>query len=706
MTSVSVVIPVRDGGPLLAEVLQAVQTEEPDELIVIDSGSVDGSQEVARRAGAQLVEIPPAKFGHGRTRNLAAAEASSEIICFLTQDATPVAGWLNAYREVFGTNPQVGAAFGPHLPRPGTSPMIARELEGFFAGFSEGGSVSTQGSFDQESWHPGFLSNVNAAYRRDVLLEIRFRDVPYSEDQAFAADLFAAGWLKAYVPGAATLHAHDYPFGRFMRRYFDEYRGLRDSVGHVEEFAPTQAIRTVRHQLAGDINWMDERGYTRRRKLLWIPKAAAHHSGRQAAALAGSRADRLPAFVQKALSLEGRSDPRPTGGTSGSATSGSALVTEPVPPVRRTELFSEILDLEYNGIADLAPAISGMSERQTLHIAVVIPPFRRGSGGHDTIFRILRHIEQMGHTVSIWLSDPLGRMENEWPAVVRRRIREEFVELDAPVFKGFGDWFGADVALATSWETVYPMLELPGCRSRAYFVQDHEPEFFASSAESVWAENSYRQGLFTICASPWLADIMRERYGAASSVFQLGVDRDIYYPREVTRQPNTVAYYGRASTPRRAVSLGILALAELNRRRDVRIVLYGDPEPPDSTFPFENLGIASQEELALLYSEATVGLCLSVTNYSRAPQEMMACGLPCVDLAGFSSESVFGEDGPVELSEFSPTAIADHIEKLMDDPGLWKRRSAEGLAFAAEHSWEAAAVEVEAGLREALRERQ
>ena len=56
-----------------------------------------------------------------------------------------------------------------------------------------------------------------------------------------------------------------------------------------------------------------------------------------------------------------------------------------------------------------------------------------------------------------------------------------------------------------------------------------------------------------------------------------------------------------------------------------------------------------------------------MTNYSRVPQEMMACGLPCVDLAGYTAESVFGEDGPAELSEFSPSAIADHIERLMDD---------------------------------------
>ena len=153
--------------------------------------------------------------------------------------------------------------------------------------------------------------------------------------------------------------------------------------------------------------------------------------------------------------------------------------------------------------------------------------------------------------------------------------------------------------------------------------------------------------------------------------------------------------------------MGFLALDELHRRRpDVRILIYGDKQPSETPFPYEHVGVATQEQLALLYSEATVGLCLSVTNYSRAPQEMMACGLPCVDLAGFSAESVFGEDGPVSLSEFSVLAIADQMEMLIEDQALWDQRSRRGMEFAANHSWEAAAVEVEAGLREALRDRE
>ena len=126
----------------------------------------------------------------------------------------------------------------------------------------------------------------------------------------------------------------------------------------------------------------------------------------------------------------------------------------------------------------------------------------------------------------------------------------------------------------------------------------------------------------------------------------------------------------------------------------------------DTTFPHEHVGIATPRELAALYCEATVGMVLSMTNYSLVPQEMLACGLPCVDLAGFSAETVFGGDGAVELAGFSPTSLADAVERLLDDEPHWAQRSLSGLEFVREHTWARAADEFEAGLRHALRLRE
>jgi glycosyltransferase involved in cell wall biosynthesis len=83
---------------------------------------------------------------------------------------------------------------------------------------------------------------------------------------------------------------------------------------------------------------------------------------------------------------------------------------------------------------------------------------------------------------------------------------------------------------------------------------------------------------------------------------------------------------------------------------------------------------------------------------------MLACGLPCVELAGVSAESIFGADGgPLELAPLEPLRLADAIERLLDERELWERRSRAGIDFVASHTWDVATDEVEAGLRHALR---
>jgi glycosyltransferase involved in cell wall biosynthesis len=693
MTSLSVVVPVRDGEAHLEELLAALAGQGPLEVLVIDSGSRDRSVAIARAAGVEVLEIEPAEFGHGRTRNLGAQRTSGDLIAFLTQDATPRPGWADAYREAFALEERVGAAYGPHLPRPDTSPMIARELTEFFATFAPDGRPAIQRAGD-----PEYLSNVNACYRRACWEEIRFPDVPYAEDQAFGRAMLAAGWLKVFHPGAAVLHAHDYPPLEFMRRYFDEYRGLRETIGHVEGFGARSTWRTVRAQVGGDRRWMRERGFDARRMARWTGRSVVHHAGRQAFSALGSRAERLPGPVRGALSLERRRD--------AGAFAGDAPPTRPRPASPWYEGYRSVMEVGRRGPARLATPVEGMAERESLHLAFAIPPFARGSGGHSSIFQIVSHLESFGHTCSTWVYDPLGHAQRR-DGVFRQEIRDWFAPVEGPAFRGFDDWYGADVAIATGWQTVFPVLRLEGARARAYLVHDHEPEFYATSAESRWAQETYGFDLHCIAASPWLLDVVSGRYGRRGTTFQFGVDHAVYRPRPVPRRRDTVVFYSRASTPRRAVPLGVLALTELHRRRpDLRIVLFGDNDVAYTPFPHEQARVASPEELSWLYSEATVGLCLSMTNYSLVAQEMMACGLPAVDLAGFSAESVFGPDGPISLVDFDPLALADEVERLLDDRELWEQRSRAGIEFVADHTWEAAARQVEAGLREALRERE
>lgn len=711
--TVSIVVPVKDGERYLQELLDAVRREGPEEIIVIDSGSRDSSPAIARSAGVRLLEIEASEFAHGRTRNFAAEQSSGELICFLTQDATPCEGWLDAYVEAFSLYPRVGAAFGPHLPRAETSPMIARELTEFFAGFSPDGLPAAQRAGDSS-----FLSNVNACYARECWEQIRFRDVAYSEDQAFGSDLLAAGWTKVYHPRAAVLHAHDYSAVEFMRRYFDEYRGLRESVGHVEPFGLRSSIAGVRASLDADRRWMQAQQIPPAERAAWTARGVLHHGGRRLFSALGSRAERVPEPLQRAISLErrGESTGSHEGESGGGARNGSGLSSSAAAALPAAEHIDKMLQREdYDVVAEiwrdgarplLAPQ-PGMSERERLRLALVIPPFTRGSGGHNTLFQIFSRLEQRGHACSVWLADYQGHMRDVWPAVLRHDINEFFARFEGPVYKGFEEWQGADVAIATGWQTVHAILGLDRCRARAYVVNDHEPEFYATSTERVLAEDTYRHGLHCIAASPWLRDLLRERYDADADAFQLGVDGSTYRPLEVERRTDTVVYYARHSTPRRAVPIGMMALAELHRRMpEARIVLFGTDKPLHAAFPYEHLGVLSTPQLARLYSESTVGLCLSLTNFSLMPKEMLACGLPCVELEGVSAESIFGQDGPLELAPLDPVAIAQALERLLLDREHWQERSRAGVEFVASHTWEHATDEVEAGLRHALRERE
>jgi glycosyltransferase involved in cell wall biosynthesis len=698
--SVSVVIPVKDGARYLRELLDAISAQAADapaglDVLVVDSGSRDDSVAIARAAGAEVLEIDPATFGHGRTRNLGAEHTGGDVIAFLTQDATPAPGWLAALLAGFDLADDVGAVYGPHRARPDTSPMIARELDAFFGGHAApGGGPSLQREGDIT-----YLSNVNAAYRRDCWAAIRFPDVPYSEDQGFGRAMLAAGWAKAYMPDAAVLHAHDYPPVQFARRYFDEYRGLRQTIGHVEGIGLRSGYRDVRGLVAHDRAWMREAGYDDRRLRYWTARSLVHQGSRKVFAALGSRAHRLPATVQRTISLEGTavSTPgdtheAPTGPITGKPIKAHAIV------------YDAVREYARRGPAPLLDPLPGSDADRPLHIACVIPTFSRGSGGHTSIFQLMSRLERAGHTVTYWLDDPFGLMAGDRPARIRRDIQEWFAPIQGPVFKGFDDWYGADVAVATGWQTAHPAVLLPDVRARAYLIHDHETEFYATSVESRWAEDTYNLGMHAICASPWLADIVRERYGATASLFDFGVDHDVYHPMEVPRQTDTVVLYGRDMTPRRAVPLALMALKELKERRPgLRVLSFGDSREIDVPVDYEHLGILSPRELAQLYNEGTVGLVLSLTNYSLIPQEMLACGMPCVDLAGISAEGIFGADGPVALSPFDPIAMAKVIDHLMGDRAEWERRSAAGLEFVEGRTWDVAATQVEAGLREALR---
>jgi glycosyltransferase involved in cell wall biosynthesis len=250
---------------------------------------------------------------------------------------------------------------------------------------------------------------------------------------------------------------------------------------------------------------------------------------------------------------------------------------------------------------------------------------------------------------------------------------------------------------------VWPLLRRPGCGARAYLVNDDEPAFYAESIERRLAAATYDEDLYRIAGTRWMLQRILDRHGGRGGHFEYAV-APAYTRRPVEREPATVVLYARTVTQRRAVGLAVMALEELICRRgyDLRVVMFGDEHPLPAAFDYEFAGLARAERLAWLYSSATVGIALSMTNASLVPQDMGACGLPCVELDIGAAADTYPPDGSVELAPFDMMGMADAIARLLDDGELRARRAAAGLARARERTWERTGAQIVEQLGAAL----
>jgi glycosyltransferase involved in cell wall biosynthesis len=308
----SVVIPVRNGGPRFARLLDALACQELDgqlELIVADSASHDGSSAAARRHGAQVIEVEPGSFGHGRTRNRLLERASGDHVALLTQDAVPAhSRWLAELVGGFELADDVGLAFGPYLPMPEASPMTARELDAWFGSLEAPGggpSLVRLSAGERDVPAPdlfgarGYFTDANGCVLRAAWEEVRFRDVAYAEDHLLAHDMLRAGYAKVYVPSAPVIHSHDYSSWQWLQRGFDEARAMREVYGAIPVGEPRTALRNLRGNVGADWRLAD-------RAPRMLLASTSHHLARTIGTLLGAHAGRVPAGVRARLSLEGR----------------------------------------------------------------------------------------------------------------------------------------------------------------------------------------------------------------------------------------------------------------------------------------------------------------------------------------------------------------------------------------------------------------
>lgn len=223
------VIPVRNGGVLFGECLQAVlrQSFLPKEILLFDTESSDGAVEKAalliqnKKIPLRVFSVRREEFDHGGTRNNALQAAKYPWVLYLTQDAVPAD--TRAFEWLFTavcSGKKIVAAYGKQLPHRNASPLAATARAFNYGDARVLQDMEHAALLGIKTW---FTSNSFCVWNRAALIAAGgfAKKLILGEDMHAAARLIQAGGAVAYEPRALVRHSHNYSTFEEFRRYFD-----------------------------------------------------------------------------------------------------------------------------------------------------------------------------------------------------------------------------------------------------------------------------------------------------------------------------------------------------------------------------------------------------------------------------------------------------------------------------------------------------
>ncbi len=215
---VSIIMRSFNEGWALRETLPALQAQEYTnwELIVIDSGSTDGSVDLLLSARPRhFVQLQPEEYNPARVMNQGMNLANSGFGIFLNADATPQGkDWLRPLVEAL-QDPGTAAVFGRQIPRPDCRAVFACDYERCF------GPNRESAKWDH------FFSMVSSGLRKDIWARRGFLEkMQYSEDDEYTRWCRSHGYRVVYCPNSVVMHSHNYTPLQMYKRSFGEGRAL------------------------------------------------------------------------------------------------------------------------------------------------------------------------------------------------------------------------------------------------------------------------------------------------------------------------------------------------------------------------------------------------------------------------------------------------------------------------------------------------
>lgn len=231
--TVSLIIPTLNAEGEIGALIEALlgQSRVPNEILVVDSSSDDGTVGIASSYREVSVEVIDRRdFDHGLTRDRALRRSSGDIACFMTQDAVPANdAFIENLVAPILSDPSVAVSSGRQLPK-----ADARRFEQLVRAFNytDESNVRSRDDVPRLGIKAYFATDVCAAYRRSAYLELGgFGSTDMSEDMLMAAKAVKAGWKVAYAADAEVYHLHNltprqqyernFAIGRFLERNAD-----------------------------------------------------------------------------------------------------------------------------------------------------------------------------------------------------------------------------------------------------------------------------------------------------------------------------------------------------------------------------------------------------------------------------------------------------------------------------------------------------
>jgi rhamnosyltransferase len=233
----SVTVLTKNPGPAFRATLDAIFEQDCSagfEVIMVDSGSTDGTLDLAKQYPVRIHSIPPDEFNFGRTRDYVFSLARGDFIVAISQDVVPAGtSWLENLIQPFSDRDVALVQGSEQLPE--DRDLFYWERVGLF--------YYTRECQRWRANHGGVgVSFVNCAIRRSVWEENRLSDIEVMEDKVFQAMLDARGRRICRQPHALVFHAHSYSLVSLAKRCKNEGLGWK-IVG--EDYSALDMVRDV-----------------------------------------------------------------------------------------------------------------------------------------------------------------------------------------------------------------------------------------------------------------------------------------------------------------------------------------------------------------------------------------------------------------------------------------------------------------------------